>query len=189
MEPTFLPQTSARTHRWSDIEQIGGSLSQINSMHINFLLLLLAAMLWCFGGVVVAIVDIHFKRYFVQSAFQHACLHTYIWVCVCVLHAYNVHHAKQTTSGEFLLINYKIKWNFKKIDHNSRQCKDKKAKQNTGTYTQRNGPMLEKKRREKIRMLNCERSHYQKHTMDTIIFNRQGIWSHCRHKKQSERRK
>lgn len=73
-------QISGLPHR-SDIEQIGGSLSQINSMHINFLSLLLVADAL---EELLRLLLIHFKRYFVQSAFEHACLHFYECVFVCV---------------------------------------------------------------------------------------------------------
>lgn len=75
-------------------------------MHINFLSLLLVADAL---EELLRLLLIHFKRYFVQSAFEHACLHFYECVFVCVLHAYNVHHAKQTTSGEVLLMLHSIK--------------------------------------------------------------------------------
>lgn len=96
-----------------DIEQIGGSLSQINSMHINFLLLLLLflllTMLYCSGRVAAAIVEYILNGTLFSRLLN---MHVYIYLFVCCMRTvYNVHHAKQTTSGEVLFaLKYKMKF-------------------------------------------------------------------------------
>lgn len=78
-----------------------------------------------FGRVTVAIVE-----YILNGTLFSHLLNKHVYnMCVCVfsLHAYNVYiMLNKQHRVRFAVYKLHIKWNFEKIDHNSRQCKDKK---------------------------------------------------------------